>query len=82
MSIQSMSDGPNYKELYYQEHDRICDLSGLIEALGVIADDLGGTPIGNPELAARRNAICAIARAMERLVDIPRDGRVDKPQSQ
>ena len=72
-----MSAGQDWQELYHREHARICELSGLIDALGVIADDLGGTPIGDPELAARRNAICAIARAMERAAGIPQNGLVD-----
>lgn len=62
--------GKNYEELYNKEHDRFCELSGLIDALCVIADDLGATPIKDPEIAARRNAICAIARAMARTADM------------
>ena len=65
------------KALYDREHSRICELSSLINALEVIADDLGGTPIPDPELATRRNAICGIARAMAKVAELPQDGLVD-----
>lgn len=72
-----MSGGKNWQALYEQEHGRICELSSLICALEVIADDLGGTPIEDSELALRRNAICGIARALARAVDMPDSGLVD-----
>lgn len=63
-----MSGGKNWQALYDQEHGRICELSGLIDALEVIADDLGGTPIEDQFIAQRRNAICGLARAMQAVV--------------
>jgi hypothetical protein len=55
----------DWQARYDKEHTRFCELSGLIDALGVIADDLGGTPIDDPYIAQRRNAVCGISRAMQ-----------------
>ena len=71
-----MSDTAKYKEMYDREHERVCELSCLIDALGVSADDLGGTPIADRELASRRNAICGIARAMAKVAELPQGGHV------
>ena len=67
-----MSGGIDWQARYNQEHSRFCELSGLICALQVIADELGGTPIEDPELALRRNALCGIALAMSKMADMER----------
>lgn len=72
-----MSEGQDWHALYDQEHARFCELSGLIDALDVLADELGGTPIDDPELARRRNAVCGIARAMAKAAEMPNSGLVD-----
>ena len=61
----------DWKSRYDQEHARFCELSGLICALQIVADELGGTPIEDQELALRRNALCGIANAMTKAADLP-----------
>lgn len=60
----------DWQSRYDQEHARFCELSGLICALQVVADEMAGVPIEDPEAALRRNALCGIANAMMKAADL------------
>ncbi|MGR3493332.1 MAG: hypothetical protein ACU0DW_14875 [Shimia sp.] len=44
--------------------DQVATAAGLVDALAVLAAEIGGTPIEDPHLAQVRDGICAISEQL------------------